>query len=147
MPKRKFLIQKQTRKLSECHFSLSPSFFFFLGINYIYKLEHALGINELPVVKDEIGRICFTIGATSQSVSLYYKSANAVTVLRHCALRVFALCKYCSGNSALVRHFFFFFFLQSSVCIFFFLLYIYCYIDTTNFTIFSQLLRCQFLIS
>ena len=26
-------------------------------------------------------------------------------------------------------------------------LYIYCYTDTTNFTIFSQLLRCQFLIS
>ena len=30
---------------------------------------------------------------------------------------------------------------------FFFLIYIYCYTDTTNFTIFSQLLRCQFLIS
>ena len=30
---------------------------------------------------------------------------------------------------------------------YFFSSYIYYYIDTTNFTIFSQLLRCQFLIS
>ena len=51
----------------QCHFSLSLSFFF-LGINYIYKLEHAFGINELTVVKDEIGGICFSIGAASQSV-------------------------------------------------------------------------------
>ena len=34
----------------------------------MYKLEHALGINELTVVKDEIGGICFSIGAASQSV-------------------------------------------------------------------------------
>ena len=36
-------------------------------------------------------------------------------------------------------------FFQSSVCIFLF--FIYSYTDTTNFTIFSQLLKCQFLIS
>ena len=41
------------------------------------------------------------------------------TVLRYYAFSVFALYKYCSGNSALVRHFaffffFFFFFLNSS---------------------------------
>ena len=48
---------------------ISMSFLFFLlGINFIYKLEHALGINELKVVKDEIGGICFSIGAVSQSV-------------------------------------------------------------------------------
>ena len=31
--------------------------------------------------------------------------------------------------------------------LYFFFFYIYCYTDTTNFTIFSQLLRCQFLTS
>ena len=40
---------------------------------------------------------------------------------------------------------FFLFFFQSSVCIFF-SFYIYYYTDTTNFIIFSQLLRYQFLI-
>ena len=39
----------------------------------------------------------------------------------------------------------FFFFLGLPFVLFFF--YIYCYIDITNFTIFSQLLRCQFFIS
>ena len=47
----------------------------------------------------------------------------------------------------------FFFSSNRFVCFFFFLLniyvswYIYCYTDTTNFTIFSQLLTCQFLTS
>ena len=36
------------------------------------------------------------------------------TVLRYYAFSVFALYKYSSGNSALVRHFAFFFFLNSS---------------------------------
>ena len=99
---------------------------------------------------------------------LYIKSGNATIVLWHCALSAFALCKHCSGNSALVSPFFFFFklpfclsfawqlqcqaalqlqqlhFFQSSVCFFFL---IYCCTDTTNFTIFSQLLKSQFLIS
>ena len=100
---------------------------------------------------------------------LYIKSGNVATVLWHCTLSVFALCKHCSGNSALVSPLFFFFltllfkfctvttvpsgngtvatvvsFFQSSVCIFFL---IYCCTDTTNFIIFSQLLKCQFLIS
>ena len=39
----------------------------------------------------------------------------------------------------------FFFFLGLFYLLFFF--YIYCYTDTTNFTLFSQLLRCQFFIS
>ena len=91
-------------------------------------------------------------------------SGYAATVFRHCALNVFALCKHCSGNSALVRHFAFFFFNSSYIpsstvatvvtifffsfrlYLFFFLLYILFYY-TTNFTIFLQLLMCQFLIS
>ena len=53
---------------------------------------------------------------------------------------------YCSYS------FFFFFFSVVGLCFFFFLLniymswHIYCYTNTINFTIFSQLLRCQFLI-
>ena len=68
---------------------------------------------------------------------------NAATVLRYCALSVFVLCKYCSGNSVLVRIFFqlrmvatvpcgtvatvvtFFF---SFRLFFFFSFYIYCFI-------------------
>ena len=90
----------------------------------------------------------------------YIKSGNATTVIWYCALNVFALCKHCSGNSILVRHiaFFFFFFIFSfehnssypffclPFVLFFSLLYILFYC-TTNFTIFLQLLRCQFLIS
>ena len=88
---------------------------------------------------------------------LYYKSANAATVLRYCTLRVFILCKHCSGNSTLVKHFFFFFNLLFKFCteatglalqlqqlLFFFFLFfrlyfflIYCYTDTINFIIFS----------
>ena len=57
---------------------------------------------------------------------------------------------------SLLSHFVFgfFFFFKSSVCTFFFpfiyiyiYIYIYSYTDATNFTIFSQLLRCQFFIS
>ena len=49
--------------------------------------------------------------------------------------------------------FLFFIFIVIGLCFFFFLLniyvswYIYCYTDTINFTIFSQLLTCQFLTS
>ena len=92
-------------------------------------------------------------------VFLYIKSGYAATVLRHCSFSVFALfisLFIYSGN--LVRHFLFLFlvsnssivvtvFFLPSVCTFFFFFYIYCFTDTTNFTIFSQLLRCQFLIS
>ena len=74
-------------------------------------------------------------------------------MFRYCASSVFALCMHYSYNSALVSWvFFFFFFLVIALC-FFFLLnidvswHLYCYIDTTNFTIFSQLLICQFLTS
>ena len=46
----------------------------------------------------------------------------------------------------------FFFFLAIGMCVFFLWniyvsWHIYCYIDTINFTIFSQLLTCQFLTS
>ena len=88
---------------------------------------------------------------------LYTKSSNAATVLRYCALSVFTLFKHCRGNSALVRYFAFFFFFRPVATVvivffclpfvlFFFPLYILFYY-TTNFTIFLQLLRCQFLIS
>ena len=102
-----------------------------------------------------------------QFLIFIYKSGNAATVIRYCALSVLALYKHCSGNSALVRHFFFFFPVSNSETVttvvivffffsfrmyFFFLLYIYIYIYIlfyylTNFTIFLQLLRCQFFIS
>ena len=100
---------------------------------------------------------------------LYYKSANAATVLRYCTLRVFILCKHCSGNSTLVKNFASFFFFNllfkfcteatvpigtvATVVAFFFLAFrlhfflIYCYTDTINFIIFSRLLNCQLLIS
>ena len=46
------------------------------------------------------------------------------------------------------QQFFFFFFKVFRLFFFFsFYIYIYIYTDTINFTIFSQLLRCQFLIS
>ena len=53
-----------------------------------------------------------------------------------------------SGTVAIVAIEFFFFFFFGLPFVFFFLLiiyknpHIYCYTDTTNFTIFSQLLRC-----
>ena len=77
---------------------------------------------------------------------------------RQCCYSDLAMCKHGSSNSALVRHiapfFSFFFFSEqyssysflSSICTFFFLLYILFYYST-NFIIFLQLLRCQFLIS
>ena len=83
------------------------------------------------------------------------------TVLRYCALSVFALCKHYSGNSVLVIFQFrtvatipggtiatvvTVFFGVFRLYFFFFLLYILFYY-TTNFTIFLQLLNCQFLIS
>ena len=83
------------------------------------------------------------------------------TVLWYCALSVFALCKHCSGNSALVIFQFrtvatipsgtiatvvTVFFGVFRLYFFFFLLYILFYY-ITNFTIFLQLLKCQFLIS
>ena len=98
-------------------------------------------------------------------IYIYIKRAKAATVLRYCAL-VFALCKHGSCNRVLVRHFYFilFFFqfrtvatvpqtVATVVTFFFFLpfvlffpLYILFYY-TINFTIFLQLLMCQFLIS
>ena len=58
-----------------------------------------------------------------------------------------------SGTVANVDTEFFFFFAFSLPFVLFFLLniyknpHIYCYTNTTNFTIFSQLLRCRFLIN
>ena len=46
-------------------------------------------------------------------------------------------------SGTVVTVFFFFFVFR----LYFFFFYIYCYINATNFTIFSQLLRCQFFIS
>ena len=90
-----------------------------------------------------------------QPMLVYIKSGNSTTVIWYCALNVFVLCKHCSGNSILVRHIFFFFSVSNSTVVtlffvfhlyfFFSLLYILFYC-TTNFTIFLQLLRCQFII-
>ena len=62
----------------------------------------------------------------------------------HCASTVAATMLWW-GTSPFFFLFFFSFF--SIPFVFFFAFYIYYCIDTTNFTIFSQLLRCQFLIS
>ena len=79
------------------------------------------------------------------------------TVFLHCSNSIF----HCSSTVPFWLATFFFFFWtvatvpSGTVATFFFLslpfvlffFYIYCYIDTTNFTIFSRLLRCQFLIN
>ena len=130
-------------------------------------LWHLLG----ECVKTTILLVCSTCTFFFQSlicalfsyISInYVKSGYAATVFCHCLYNVF----HCSSTvqfwwvnlsfffffffkfwivATAVTGFFFFFF-PSSFCTFFFF-YIYCYYDTTNFTIFSQLLRCQFLIS
>ena len=73
-------------------------------------------------------------------------------MFRHCASSVFTLCMHYRCNSALVSWvFFFFFFSVINLCFFFFNIdvswHLYCYIDTINFTIFSQLLMYQFFTS
>ena len=99
---------------------------------------------------------------TSISIN-YIISGYVATMITYYLYHIFLLFIY-GGN--LVRHFVFFFLVSNrsysirwhcsySSCIFFFFsgllfvlfFYIYCYTDTTNFIIFSQLLRCQFLIS
>ena len=87
----------------------------------------------------------------------YIKSSYAATVFCHCSYNVF----HCSSmvqfwwanlsfflvlNSSYSCYSFFFFF-GLPFLLYFILFYIYCYTDTTNLIIFSQLLRCQFLIS
>ena len=94
-------------------------------------------------------------------ITIFY----VATVLRHCASRVLALCSTVAATMLWFRESFFsphlfkpFVYSTSTVAtvpkvFFFFLLnidvswHLYCYIDTTNFTIFSQLLTCQFLTS
>ena len=70
-------------------------------------------------------------------------------MLQHLLCSAFGLFNWHGSYSAYI---FFFFFFSNQLMFFFFLnIYvswsIYCYIDTTNFTIFSQLLMCQFLTS
>ena len=61
------------------------------------------------------------------SLLFFFKVSNSsYSTKRHCSY---------SSYSFFVFRFYFFFY------------YIYCYTDTTNFTIFSQLLTCQYLIS
>ena len=88
----------------------------------------------------------------------YIKSSYAATVFIYCSYHFFhclskveiwwgtlffltvATVSGCIVATVITVFFFFRLYL-------FFLLYINCYTDTTNFTIFLQLLRCQFLIS
>ena len=96
----------------------------------------------------------------------YIKSGYAATVFCHYSYNIFHCSSIVQFWWAALSFFFFlvlnssysarqhcsyssysfYFIFLSSVCTFFFF-YIYCYTNTTNFTIFSQLLRCQFLIS
>ena len=77
----------------------------------------------------------------------YNKSNCTITMLQYCASRVLAMCSTIAATVLWFRESFFFF------SFLFFLLnidvswHLYCYINTTNFTIFSQLLTCQFLTS
>ena len=86
----------------------------------------------------------------------YIKSGYAATLFWHCSYNVFystvqfwwAVLFLVLNNSYSISGT-----VATVVTVFFYLLfvlfifYIYCYIDTINFTIFSQLLRCQFLLS
>ena len=65
-------------------------------------------------------------------------------LLSHFVLFFFLVATLPSGTIATVATAFFYLFSLPFVLFFPF---IYCYIDTTNFIIFSQLLKCQFFIS
>ena len=101
-------------------FSLVFRLYFFFLLN-IYKNAHIY---------------CYTI-TINFTIFLYNKSSYATTVLWHCASRVLTLC-----STVAATVFFFFFVLNIDVS-----WHLYCYTDTTNFTIFSQLLTYQFLTS
>ena len=64
---------------------------------------------------------------------------SLLTLFIQCFGTVYLRCHF--GELPLSFGFFFFFFKSSVYTLFSF--YIYCYIDITNFTIFSQLLRCK----
>ena len=73
----------------------------------------------------------------------YNKSDCTTTMLQYCASRVLALCNIIVATMLwFCESFFFFFLLNIDVS-----WYLYCYTDTTNFTIFLQLLTYQFLTS
>ena len=86
----------------------------------------------------------------------YIRRGNASTVLLWCSEPFFSqvlnscysATLVCSSGTIAIAFFFF-----SLPFVLFYLLniyknpHIYCYTDTINFTIFSQLLKCQFLIS
>ena len=82
----------------------------------------------------------------------YIKRGNASTVpfwfIEPLRPFFFLVATLPSGTIATVATAFFYLFSLPFVLFFpFIYIYIYCYTDVTNFTIFSQLLRCQFLIS
>ena len=85
-------------------------FFFWCDVD-IFKLS-------LYLILYTLNFLVITLKKNHRTISkdiLYIKSGNVATVLWHCALSVFALCKHCSGNSALVSLFSFFFFLNPFV--------------------------------
>ena len=102
-------------------------FFFFLNIDVSWHLY------------------CYTDTTNFTIFLIYIKSDYAAIV--HCS------CKSVTVLWFRESAFFFFFFLSNRFVFFFFLLnidvswHLYCYTDITNFTIFSQLLTCQFIIS
>ena len=84
------------------------------------------------------------------SFYIYYCTFSVFALYIYSAILLSQLCLFFfwtvatvpSGTVATVATFFF-----SLPFVLFFFFYIYCYTDTTNFIIFSQLLRCQFFIS
>ena len=114
---------------------------------FVKMLWHLLG----ECVKTTILLVC-SISTFFFSIN-YIKSSYATTVFGHCSHNVLHYLSTVQFWWATLFYLFLFCFEQlqfflfgSSVCFFFFF-YIYCYTDITNFTIFLQLLRCQFFIS
>ena len=91
---------------------------------------------------------CYT---DKTNFTIFSQLLACANVLKHCSYMVlvswatfFFFSQVLKSNYSAKFVFVFFFFSFKYLCK---LVYIYCYTDTTNFTIFSQLLRYQFLIS
>ena len=118
-------------------FSFYLFIYFFFGLSFV--IFFLLNIYKSPHI------YCYT-DITNFTILLYNKSNYVATMLRHYASRVLTLCNTIVATiyffSSNIWFVFFFFLLNIDIS-----WHLYCYTDTTNFTIFSQLLTCQFLTS
>ena len=119
--------------------TVAIAFFFFFLFSLPFVLFFLLNIYK------NLHIYCYT-DTTNFTIFLYNKSGYVAIVLQHCASKVLTLCSTIATTV-------FLFFPSNRFVLFFFLLnidvswHLYCYTDTTNFTIISQLLTCQFLTS